>query len=134
VGHPETGYLVRRYWLGTSILSNHCLQGNYDRISLPMYRGGPFTTFWDTFWTDKSFPKGQTKASRRLSVVNRTNLHFIGPRQVIAALEKTLDNSPRIIGHPNSAEYSEVQSGDPDLLRCCQWEQRVAGMNRYFIV
>jgi hypothetical protein len=75
------------------------------------------------------------KGSRRqvvshLSVVNRNSLY---PRQLVAALEKTLDNSPRIVGHPKSTEFSEVQSGDPDLLRFCQWEQRVAGMDKCFI-
>jgi hypothetical protein len=44
-------------------------------------------------------------------------------------MEKTLDHSPRIIGHPNSRDLAQVQSGNLDLLRFCRWEQMVAGMN-----
>jgi hypothetical protein len=69
----------------------------------------------------------------RLSVVNQNSLHPVLTCQLVAALERTLDNSPHIIGHPKSAEFSEVQSGDADLLRLCQWEQRVAGMNKCFV-
>jgi hypothetical protein len=74
----------------------------------------------------------QRHAVSCLSAANRNSLHLVLHRQLVAALEKTLDNSPRIIGYPASAEFSEIQSGNPDLLRFCQWEQRVAGMNSCF--
>jgi hypothetical protein len=74
----------------------------------------------------------QRQEISHLSAVNRDSLHPVLPHQLVATLERALDSSPRIIGHPKSTEFFEVH-GDPDLLSFCQWEQRVAGMNKYFI-
>jgi hypothetical protein len=47
--------------------------------------------------------------------------------KLIRLLEKYLDDSPHHIGYQGSSDFLEVKGGDPDLLRFCKWEQRVAG-------
>ncbi|KIJ96944.1 hypothetical protein K443DRAFT_269853 [Laccaria amethystina LaAM-08-1] len=84
------------------------LNWNYDKDhSKPMFRGGPFIKTWDTYWTH---PKSGPQA----------------PVALICLLEKHLDNSRHYIGDPKSSDFSEVKGGNPDLLRFCKWEQRVA--------
>ncbi|KIJ99715.1 hypothetical protein K443DRAFT_160861 [Laccaria amethystina LaAM-08-1] len=73
-----------------------------------MFRGGPFIKTWETFWTDP------TSGSQALTA------------KLIRLLEKYLDDSPHHIGYQGSSDFLEVKGGDPDLLRFCKWEQRVA--------
>jgi hypothetical protein len=42
-------------------------------------------------------------------------------------MEEYLDKSPRIIGHPDSADFAEVRKGFPQLLMDCRCQQMVAG-------
>jgi len=79
---------------------------NFNRPSLPMFRGGPFIKIWETFWSNQHSTEHANK--------------------LVDALESILDHSPRIIGHPKSPDLAEVKNGDPELLRFCQWEQMVA--------
>ena len=47
--------------------------------------------------------------------------------KLIRFLEKYLDDSPHHIGDLRSSDFLEVAGANPDLLRFCKWEQRVAG-------
>jgi len=72
-----------------------------------MFRGGPFIKTWETYWTHS---KSGSQA----------------PVTLVRLLEKHLDSSRHYIGDSKSLDFSEVKDGNPDLLRFCKWEQRVA--------
>ena len=91
-----------------------------------MFRGGPFIKTWETFWTDPtSGPQAPTKVGSSIHCTTKF-IDMFRSHKLIRLLEKHLDDSRRLIGHPKSFDLTEVNA-DPDLLAFCRWEQRVAG-------
>ena len=91
-----------------------------------MFRGGPFIKAWETFWTDPtSGPQAPSKVGHSMHCTTKF-IDMFRFYKLIRLLEKQLDDSRRLIGHPKSSEFNEV-NGDPALLAFCRWEQRVAG-------